>query len=60
MPVIDKKPVSVDDDDKHHKKIMHRQSKNDTKNDPSQAFVSILIGSTVVVQREDRDNGLMG
>ena len=25
MPVIDRKPVSVDNDDKHHKKLMHRQ-----------------------------------
>ena len=33
MPVIDRKPVSVDNDDVHHTKLMHRQSKNDTNND---------------------------
>ena len=54
MPVVDRKPVSVDHDDEHHKKLMHRQGKNVTNNDASQVFVSIPIGSTVVVQWEDR------
>ena len=53
MPVVDKKPVSVDNDDEHHKKLLHRQGKNAMKNDASQVFVSIPIGSTVVVQWED-------
>ena len=53
MPVIDRKLVSVDNDDEHHKNLMHRQSKNDPNNDASQVFVSICIGSTVVVQQED-------
>ena len=54
MPVIDRKPKSVDNDDEHHKKLMHRQGKNDPNNDTSHVFVSISIGSTVVVQCEDR------
>ena len=54
MPVIDRKPVSVDDDKEHRKNLMHRQSKNDPNNDASQVFVSIPIGSTVAVQWEDR------
>ena len=53
MPVIDRKPVSIDNDDEHHIKLMHRQSKNDSNNDASQVFASIPIGSTVVVQWED-------
>ena len=53
MPVVNRKPVSVENDDKHHKKLMHRQGKNDTNNDAAQVFVSIPIGSTVVVQWED-------
>ena len=53
MPVIDRKPVNVDDDDEHHKNLMHRQSKNDTNNYVSQVFISIPIGSTVAVQWED-------
>ena len=50
MPVLDRKPVSVDNDDEHHKKLTHRQGKNDPNNDTSQVFASIPIGSTVVVQ----------
>ena len=53
MHVIDRKPVNVDNDDDHHIKLIHRQSKNDTKNDASQVFVSIPIGLTVAVQWED-------
>ena len=50
MPVLDRKPVSVDNDDEHHKKHIRRQGKNDPNNDTSQVFASIPIGSTVVVQ----------
>ena len=50
MPVNDRKPVNVDDD-KHNIELMYRQCKNDTNNDASQVFVSIPIGSTVMVQR---------
>ena len=53
MPVIDIKPISVDNDDEHHKKLTYRQGKNDPNNDTSQVFVSIPIGSTVGVQWED-------
>ena len=54
MPVIDRKPVSADNDDEHLVKLLHRQSKNDKNNDASQVFVSIPIWSTVAVQWEDR------
>ena len=50
MPVIDRKPVSADNDDEHHTKVVHRQHKNDTKNDTSQVLASIPIGSTAAVQ----------
>ena len=53
MPVIDRKPVSIDNDDEHHIKLIHRQGKNHTNNDASQVFASIPIGSTVAVQWED-------
>ena len=52
--MIDRKPVSIDSDDEHHIKLMHRQSKNDTNNDASQVIAFIPIGSTVVVQWEGR------
>ena len=35
MPVIDRKPVIVDNDDEHHTKLVHREGKNDTNNDAS-------------------------
>ena len=53
MPVIYRKPISINNDDEHHKNLMHRQGKNDPNNNTSQIIVSILIGSTVVVQQED-------
>ena len=53
MPVMDRKPVSVDNDDEHHKTLVCRQSKIDMNNGASQVYVSIPIGSTVAVQWED-------
>ena len=53
MPVINRKPAGVDNNDKHYIKLIHRQSKNDTNNDASQVFASIPIGSAVVVQWKD-------
>ena len=50
MPVIDRKPVSIDNDDEHHTKLVYRQHKNDPNNDASQVFAYIPIGSTVAVQ----------
>ena len=54
MPALDRKPVSVDNDDEHHKKLKHRQGKNNPNNDTSQVFASNPIGSTAAVQWEDR------
>ena len=53
MPVIDRKLISIDNDDENQKNQMHRQGKNDQNNDTSEIFVSIPIGSTVAVQQED-------
>ena len=53
MPMIDRKPVNIDNDDEHHIKLFHRQGKNHTNNDASQVFASIPIGSNVVVQWKD-------
>ena len=54
MPVMDRKPINIDNDDEHHKNLMHRQGKNNQNNDTSRILVSIPTGSTVVVQQEDR------
>ena len=53
MPVMDRLPINIDNDDEHHKTLMHRQGKNDCGKDTSKIFTSIPIGSTVVVQKED-------
>ena len=51
--MIDSKPINTDNDDEHHMNVMHRQGKNDQNNDTSKIFVSIPIGSTVLVHQED-------
>ena len=53
MPVLDGKPVSGDNDDENHSKLVHRQHKSNRYNDASPIYASIPIGSTVVVQQED-------
>ena len=53
MPVIDRKPIGRDNDDKHHSQFIHRQHKKGTNNDASPVFASIPIGSTIAVQWED-------
>ena len=50
MSVKDRQPINIDNDDEHHKNLMHRQGKNDQDDDTSQMFMPIPIGSTVVVQ----------
>ena len=50
MPVMDRPPINVDNDDEHHQTLMHSQGKNDQGNDTSKIFMSIPIGSTVAVQ----------
>ena len=50
MPVMDRPPINVDNDDEHHQTLMHRQGKNDQGSDTSKLFMSIPIGSTVAVQ----------
>ena len=53
MPLMDRKPINIDNDDEHHKNLMHRQGKNDWNNDTSKIFMFIPIGSTLVVQWGD-------
>ena len=53
MPLIDRKPISMDNDDEHNKNLMHRQGKNGWHKDTSKIFTSIPMGSTVAVQWED-------
>ena len=50
MPLMDRKPINIDNDDEHHNNLMHRQGKNDQNIDTSKIFMSILIGPIVVIQ----------
>ena len=50
MPVIDRKPIGRDNDNKHHSKFVHRQYKNNTNNPALPILASILIGLTVAVK----------
>ena len=50
MPVINRLPVGSDNDEEHHKVIIDRQSRNDKVDDTSKRFVSLPIGSSVVVR----------
>ena len=43
MPVIDRKPISGDNDDEYHIKLVHRQHKNNPNNDASQVLASIFL-----------------
>ena len=54
MPVMDRPPININNGDGHHKTLMHRQGKNGWGSDTSTIFMPIPIGSTVVVQWEDR------
>ena len=53
MPIINRIPISKDNDDEHHKALLWRQTKNDRKHDTTRNYTLLPIGSTVVVQRED-------
>ena len=53
MPIINRPPVGIDNDEEHHEVIIKRQTKNDKDKDTSKTFVSIPIESTVAVQQKD-------
>ena len=33
IPLMDRQPINIDNEDEHHKKLMYRQDKNDQNND---------------------------
>ena len=53
MPIMNRPLVGIDNDEEHHKVIIKRQTNNDKDKDTSKKFVSLPIGSTVVVHWED-------
>ena len=50
---MDRPPINIDNDEEHHKTLIHKQSKNYWGNDTSKIFMSIPIVSTIAVQWED-------
>ena len=55
MPMINRIPISTDNDDEHHKVLAERQTKNDKNHDTARNYSILLTGSTVAVLREDSD-----
>ena len=49
MLVFNRLPVGIDNDDEYHKALIERQDRNDKGKNTSKSFVSLPIGSTVVV-----------
>ena len=53
LAVINRPPVGIDNDQEHYEVIAKRKTKDDKGRDTPKMYVSIPIGSTVVVQQED-------
>ena len=53
MPIIDRSLINTDNDDEYHIALVNRQYRNEQGIDTSKNFVSLPIGSTVVVQWKD-------
>ena len=53
MPIINRPPVCIDNDQEHYEVIIKRQMKDDKSKGSPKIYVSIPMGSTVVVQQED-------
>ena len=53
MPIINRPPVGRNNNKEHYEVLIERQMKDDKNKGTPKNYVSIPIGSTVVVQRED-------
>ena len=54
MLILNRPPVNTHNDDEHYKTLVQRQTKADKSYDTLRNYISIQIGSTVVVHGEDR------
>ena len=59
MEIINRIPISVDNDNEHHTALVERQIKNDKKYDNARNYWILPLGSTAAVQREDGDRWTM-
>ena len=53
MAIINRPPISLNNDNKHYEALFKRQMKNYMNHDTLRNYASIPIGSTVVVQCKD-------
>ena len=53
MSIINRPLIGFDNDEEHHTALIERQNKNNKDKDTSKNLVSLPLGSTVMVQRED-------
>ena len=53
MPIINRPPIGLNNNDKHYEASVKRQMKNYKIHDTPRKYASVPIGSTVVVQHED-------
>ena len=60
MPLINSTPKIIENDDKHHKALVKRQTKNDKKYDTARNYTLLPTGSTVAVQRKGVDRWTTG
>ena len=52
MPIINRLPVKLDNDDEHSEALVNRQAKNDKKYGTARNYDLFSVGSTVAVQQE--------
>ena len=50
MPIINRLPINLGNDDEHYEVLVNRQAQNDKKYDTGRNYDLFSIGSTVVVQ----------
>ena len=55
MSIVNRLPISLNNDDEHYKLLVERQTKNDRNHDNSRNYTFIPVGSTAPVQWEDGD-----
>ena len=55
VALINRPPVSIDNDDEYDKVLVKRKRKNGKKYDAAKNYTLLPIGSIVAVQREDSD-----
>ena len=53
MPIINRLPINIGNDDKHNDVLFSGHTNNDRKYDTTRNYASFSIGSTVVVQEGD-------